>query len=92
MISLGPGNRSITWELDYSEEISWGLAGLDQKTGGLKRGELFILAGKPGMGKTALAICIAAATASAGEPTFLSSLEMGDVSVSDRGFASSPYG
>jgi replicative DNA helicase len=71
--------------------ISWGLAGLDQKTGGLKRGELFILAGRPGMGKTALAICIAAATASAGEPTFLSSLEMGDVSVSDRGLANTAY-
>ena len=71
--------------------ISWGLEGLDQKTGGLKRGELFILAGRPGMGKTALAICIAAATSSAGVPTFLSSLEMGDVSVSDRGLANLAY-
>jgi replicative DNA helicase len=67
--------------------MSWGLEGLDSKTGGLKRGELFILAGRPGMGKTALAICIARATAAAGEPTFLSSLEMGDVSVSDRSLA-----
>jgi replicative DNA helicase len=67
--------------------MSWGLKGLDSKTGGLKRGELFILAGRPGMGKTALAICIARATAAAGEPTFLSSLEMGDVSVSDRSLA-----
>src|SRR5262249_54958053 len=45
--------------------MSWGLKGLDIKTGGLKRGELFILAGRPGMGKTALAICIASATAAA---------------------------
>jgi replicative DNA helicase len=67
--------------------MSWGLKGLDSKTGGLKRGELFILAGRPGMGKTALAVCIARATASAGEPAFLSSLEMGDVSVSDRSLA-----
>ena len=67
--------------------MSWGLKGLDSKTGGLKRGELFILAGRPGMGKTALAICIARATAAAGEPTFLSSLEMGDVSVADRSLA-----
>ena len=67
--------------------MSWGLKELDSKTGGLKRGELFILAGRPGMGKTALAICIARATAAAGEPTFLSSLEMGDVSVSDRALA-----
>jgi replicative DNA helicase len=67
--------------------MSWGLKGLDSKTGGLKRGELFILAGRPGMGKTALAVCIARATAAAGEPTFLSSLEVGDVSVSDRSLA-----
>jgi replicative DNA helicase len=64
--------------------ISWGLKSLDSKTGGLKRGELFILAGRPGMGKSALAECIARSTAAAGEPTFLSSLEMGDISVADR--------
>jgi replicative DNA helicase len=64
--------------------ISWGLKSLDSKTGGLKRGELFILAGRPGMGKSALAECIARSTASAGEPTFLSSLEMGDITVADR--------
>lgn len=71
--------------------MSWGLKGLDIKTGGLKRGELFILAGRPGMGKTALAICVARATASAGEPTFLSSLEMGGVSVADRSLADLAY-
>jgi replicative DNA helicase len=67
--------------------MSWGLRGLDTKTGGLKRGEMFVLAGRPGMGKTALALCIARATASAGEPTFFASLEMGDVSLSDRNLA-----
>jgi replicative DNA helicase len=67
--------------------MSWGLRGLDNKTGGLKRGEMFVLAGRPGMGKTALALCVARATASAGEPTFFASLEMGDVSLSDRNLA-----
>jgi replicative DNA helicase len=71
--------------------ISWGLRSLDEKTGGLKRGELFILAGRPGMGKSALAECVAGSTASAGEPTFLSSLEMGDVSVADRILADQAY-
>src|SRR6202022_2505019 len=71
--------------------MSWGLKGLDIKTGGLKRGELFVLAGRPGMGKTALAICVARATAAAGEPTFFSSLEMGDVSVSDRSLADEAF-
>jgi replicative DNA helicase len=64
--------------------ISWGLRSLDKKTGGLKRGELFILAGRPGMGKSALAECIARSTAAAGVPTFLSSLEMGDINIADR--------
>jgi replicative DNA helicase len=67
--------------------ISTGLRGLDSKTGGLKGGELLILAGRPGMGKTALALCIARATAAAGEPTYFQSLEMGDVSLSDRNLA-----
>ncbi len=71
--------------------ISWGLKSLDDKTGGLKRGELFILAGRPGMGKSALAECIARSTASADEPTFLSSLEMGDISVADRILADQAY-
>jgi replicative DNA helicase len=71
--------------------ISWGLRSLDEKTGGLKRGELFILAGRPGMGKSALAECVAGSTASAGEPTFLSSLEMGDVNVADRILADQAY-
>ncbi len=67
--------------------MSWGLRGLDDKTGGLKRGEMFVMAGRPGMGKTALALCVARATAAAGEPTFFASLEMGDVSLSDRNLA-----
>ncbi len=67
--------------------ISTGLRGLDNKTGGLRGGELLILAGRPGMGKTALALCIARATAAAGVPTYFQSLEMGDISLSDRNLA-----
>ena len=71
--------------------LSWGLKGLDSKTGGLRRGEMLVLAGRPGMGKTALACCIARQTASAGEPTFFSSLEMGDASLADRILADFAY-
>jgi replicative DNA helicase len=67
--------------------ISWGLAGLNAKTGGLKRGEMTVLAGRPGMGKTALALCLARATSAANEPTLFFSLEMGGVSLSDRQLA-----
>ena len=71
--------------------LSWGLDGLDTKTGGLRRGEMLVLAGRPGMGKTALACCIARQTASAGEPTFFASLEMGDASLADRILADFAY-
>jgi replicative DNA helicase len=71
--------------------ISWGLQSLDKMTGGLKRGELVVLAGRPGMGKTALALCIARLTARAGEPTYFQSLEMGDVSLSDRNLADAAF-
>jgi replicative DNA helicase len=93
-VSLREANDKSLRRMQYGMQnpgklagMSWGLAGLDNKTGGLKRGEMFVLAGRPGMGKTALALCVARATASAGEPTFFSSLEMGDVSLSDRNLA-----
>jgi replicative DNA helicase len=93
-VSLREANDKSLRRMQYGMQnpgklagMSWGLAGLDNKTGGLKRGEMFVLAGRPGMGKTALALCVARATASAGEPTFFASLEMGDVSLSDRNLA-----
>lgn len=45
--------------------LSTGLADLDGKTGGLHRSDLLILAGRPGMGKTALATKIAFGAAQA---------------------------
>ena len=43
------------------------------------------------MGKTALALCVARSTATAGEPTYFQSLEMGDVSLSDRNLADAAF-
>ncbi len=40
--------------------VPTGLKGLDEKLGGLQRSDLIILAGRPSMGKTALAVTIAA--------------------------------
>ena len=39
--------------------IKTGLRDLDERTGGLKRGSLVILAGRPGMGKTTAALVVA---------------------------------
>ena len=36
--------------------ITWGLRDVDHKTDGLQRGELTIVAGRPGMGKTGVGL------------------------------------
>ncbi len=56
--------------------LSTGLKKLDDLTLGLQAGELFIIAARPGMGKTALAIGIAHHIAQTGTPVFFHSAEM----------------
>lgn len=64
--------------------MSWGLTDMDYKTLGIQKGELTIIAGRPGMGKTALALCVARALAEAGHQGRFSSLEMGDIQLTQR--------
>ncbi len=45
--------------------LTTGLRDLDAKTGGLHASDLIVLAGRPGMGKTSLAVCIAVGAARA---------------------------
>ena len=62
-----------------------GFHSLDGKlSGGFRRGNLIIIAGRPGMGKTALAGCVAFNAASSGVPTLFLSMEMGDTELADR--------
>ena len=62
-----------------------GFHSLDGKlSGGFRRGNLIIIAGRPGMGKTALAGCVAFNVASSGVPTLFLSMEMGDTELADR--------
>lgn len=56
--------------------VTTGLIDLDQKLGGLHPSDLLILAGRPSMGKTALALNIAINAAKAGARVFFPSLEM----------------
>lgn len=53
-----------------------GLSDLDDLMGGLKAGNLYIIAGRPGMGKSVLAGSIARQTAKAGNGVFFGSLEL----------------
>jgi replicative DNA helicase len=64
--------------------ITTGLRDLDRKILGLQRGELVVLAGRPGMGKSALGTNIMRAAAQSGSRCLLWSGEMGDISLSER--------
>lgn len=56
--------------------ITSGLRGLDAKTGGFGAGNLIILAGRPAMGKTAVALNIAKGAAKSGYTVAFFSIEM----------------
>ena len=64
--------------------ISTGFRDLDKLTMGLQQGDLFIIAGRPSMGKTAFALSIAGQLVNDGIPSVLFSLEMSARSIMYR--------
>jgi replicative DNA helicase len=64
--------------------ITWGLREADHKTDGLQRGELTILAGRPGMGKTGVGLGSALRMAEKGHPVLYVSLEMTAAALANR--------
>jgi replicative DNA helicase len=68
--------------------LSTGLLGLDEKTQGLQKSDLIILAARPSMGKTSLALNIAEYTAMKGETALVFSMEMDGESITQREIAS----
>lgn len=65
--------------------LATGFDALDAKlSGGFRRGNLIIIAGRPGMGKTALAGGVSFNVASGSVPTLFLSMEMGDTELADR--------
>ena len=65
--------------------LSTGLPDLDkQLSGGLRAGELFVLAARPGMGKSALALNIATAVARQKNRIYLASYEMSREQIGQR--------
>lgn len=75
-----PGKRS---------GIETGFTDLDEITGGLQRGDLIIIGGRPSMGKTAFAINIAENVAMSGAgPVLVFSIEMSDDALATRSMAS----
>ncbi|NVM57711.1 MAG: replicative DNA helicase, partial [Desulfobacterales bacterium] len=65
--------------------VPTGYRGLDEKTSGLQPGDLVVIAGRPSMGKTALALNIARnASLETGKPTAIFSVEMSKEQLSLR--------
>jgi replicative DNA helicase len=67
---------------------STGFTDLDARTNGLKPSDLVIVAGRPSMGKTTLAMNIAESAAIDGKTVLVFSMEMSDESLMDRCIAS----
>ena len=64
--------------------VTTGFADFDHLTSGLKAGELVILAARPAMGKTALALNMAVEASKAGTPVAVFSLEMAQRDITQR--------
>jgi replicative DNA helicase len=64
--------------------IPTGLNELNKLTGGLQKGDLIILAGRPAMGKTAVSLCMAWEAAKAGHHVLYCNMEMTAERLMDR--------
>jgi replicative DNA helicase len=73
---------------DIITGLSTGFRDLDNWTSGLQNSELIIIAGRPGMGKTAFAVNIAENIITSGVPVAIFSLEMSGESLMTRIFSS----
>lgn len=67
--------------------VETGFTELDKLHGGRQKGHLIIIAGRPAMGKTALALCEAMHMAQIGKSVLFVSLEMGAVELTQRAMA-----
>jgi replicative DNA helicase len=65
---------------------------LDERIGGFRRDDLIVLAGRPGMGKSAVAVLSASKSALAGRPALFFSLEMNAASLASRTAVALCYG
>lgn len=89
--SISESTANMVKEIDRIKEagkditgIPTGYAALDKLTGGWQASDLIILAARPGMGKTSLALCLAKNAADLNIPIGIFSLEMTDRQLSQR--------
>jgi replicative DNA helicase len=71
--------------------VPYGITSLDRMTGGMAPGELIVMAGRPGMGKTAVALTVGLKAAEQGIGVFMGSFEMGATELGKRLISAAAY-
>ncbi|KQP53055.1 replicative DNA helicase [Methylobacterium sp. Leaf106] len=95
--SIGQSVQSVITRVDNARAgrvitgAPYGLPSLDRATLGMRENQLIILAGRPGMGKTATAIHIGMSSARIAGAVGFVSLEMGADELAERVLASAAY-
>jgi len=69
----------------------YGIPSLDRMTLGLRPGQMVVMAGRPGMGKTTFGVAIALNAAKAGHGVYFVSLEMAAQELAERALAASVF-
>lgn len=64
-------------------KISWGMTALDRLTGGLRAGDYNVIAGRPGFGKTTLALNVSLSMVQAGTPVGFFTMEMTELELTE---------
>jgi len=91
LLEIGPMFSDVLEHIELLEQqgsemtgLATGFVDLDKKLAGLQKANLVIVAGRPSMGKSSLAMNIATNAAAAGEPVALFSLEMSKEEIVQR--------
>lgn len=82
--ALGRTLESIEAARSGEVEYSWGLKALDYLMGGIFRKEMTVLAARPSMGKSSLAMCVANQQLKAGKRVLYIDFESGDIGMLKR--------
>ena len=96
-VTLGQSVTSVLARVDQARQgllprgAPYGLPRLDHATLGMRPGQFIVLAGRPGMGKTAVALHVALTTAQRAGPVGFFSLEMGADELAERMLAAAAY-
>ena len=91
LLEVGPLFNDVLEHIEALEQrgseingLATGFVDLDQKLAGIQPANLVVIAGRPGMGKSAIALNIATNVATKGEPVALFSLEMSKEEIVQR--------